>query len=35
MIENHIGRHIKIVGLNGGTEFGQAATPFHDDKFKA
>ena len=35
MMENHTGRHIKIIGLDGGTEFGQAAIPFHDNKFKA
>jgi hypothetical protein len=35
MMENYTGRRIKIVGLDGGTEFGQASIPFHDDKFKA
>ncbi len=34
-MENHTGKRIKIVGLDGGTEFGQAPTPFQDDKFKA
>ncbi len=34
-MENHTGIRIKIVGLDSGTEFGQATTPFHDDKFKA
>lgn len=35
MIENHTNRSIKLIGVDGGSEFGQATTILIDDKLKA
>ena len=34
MIETQTGRKIKVLGLDGGAEVGQATRPFLDDQFK-
>ncbi|KAL2137548.1 hypothetical protein VTI28DRAFT_9121 [Corynascus sepedonium] len=34
MIHNHTGCRIKTIGIDGGTEFGQATTTLLDDKLK-
>lgn len=35
MIETQTSRKVKIIGIDGGTEFGQATRPFSDSKFNA
>lgn len=34
MVQNQTNRTIKMIGIDGGTEFGQATRPFIHDKFK-
>jgi hypothetical protein len=35
MMHRQTGRWVKIIGVDGGTEFGQSSKPFSDDAFKA
>ncbi|EAQ84778.1 hypothetical protein CHGG_08792 [Chaetomium globosum CBS 148.51] len=34
MVHTQTGRWVKMIGIDGGTEFGQSPIPFVDDKFK-